>query len=254
LNYVTKPDYATSIDFSKLSVPEMDSKYTNLFSNKIQEGKVGSVSSSDIQAMLSPNGIIMSGLSNEIADAKSLGNSIQGLIDNTNIEGPAWTELKIHLNDYKLACNVRAQAANTLQQAYTEALTLVNNYIAPDSSLDDSRIPELQIRMRGIKQTISVLRQQANTPVYETHYDMWTKSYYEVATYPYKYLLDRIPDLDAQYVALSAEVTKLQGLAGVMNDANAIVARAMAEVNSTYATAVGAINPATVGGPSVVSL
>ena len=246
LNFVSNPEYAKSIDFSKLTTPEIDPKVTNLFSNNIQQGRVGSISASDIQTMLSSNGIIMSGLSNEISDAKSLANSIQGLIDNTTIEGPAWTELKIHLNDYKLACEVRAQAASTLQAAYTEALNLVADYMAPDANLDDSRIPAIRANMSGIKQTISALRTKANTPVYESHYDMWTKSYYEVTTYPYKYLLDEIPALEDQYEELNKEVTKLEGLAGVMNQANQIVSNAIAEVNSTYGSAVSAIDPAVV--------
>ena len=263
----------SNIDFDSLKSFDIDSRFTNIFSESIKEGKVGSVSVADLNSMLSPNGVIMSGLQNEIQDSKALHDSILGILDNQLVSGEGWSALKAHLGDYLGICDLRVNAAETLEAAYNQAITMIRDYIAPDASMDDGQIPEYEEKIRllerdiqemhtrisNLKRDIANLSNVRPTPIYEQD----SKGNYYFAGYDYSaynaaqaqiqannaiiHDLNNQIDVAEEAKAVATEyLNRLKGFAEVMNSANQIISDATMQVNNTYGAAVNSMVPVVV--------
>ena len=240
---------ATNLSFTKTPVVEMDPKYLELFPTNIPVGHAGKINVSDLERMLGDDGvtgIIGQGLQGEISDAENLKATIELLINDPTINGPGWGKVQEHLREYEGYCDLRIQAANILAEAYENSLTLVKEYMYPDTELDDSKLHSLYEKIDAIELKITKLSALVNKCVEVTHTIYRAngkKSYYTEKTYPYKHYAKNIAAYEEQLEELNKSVQKLEGLPKVINNANKIIQDAIIEVNLLYNAPVSQIKP-----------
>lgn len=198
----------------------------------LEQGKAGKISMSDIDSILSGNtlvGPVADGLQNEYDEAAALKNSINNMLNlpQNIIKGDIWDAERERLQMLSDCCDLRMQASKTLESAYVRASKLVKDYIGSDSYLDDGEIPQYEAALRAAK---------AVPPIRGTGTFMYLEDGTKVElTEPNE---PEYSEAQAQIPILEAMISKLEGLASIMNQANQIISDAVAEVNASYASVV----------------
>ena len=236
-------------DFYNNYTLDINESYFDMFLPNLSPGSVGKINVSDFDSIYSNGSLIgpvAQGLQNEIQDATALKELINVFIDNNCMSGPGWDSIKNHISTYTTYCDLRIKAAEKLQEAYIKAIKMIKEYLYPYEGLDDSKIEELELEHTKLLKVIEDLKFKAERCVYVTQYDAWDKEKkygYQVKTYPNKHLLDRVPFYQEKADEIKEMIDKLNGLAGVMNEANKIVQDAMFEITKEYAAPIDNITP-----------
>ena len=248
---------------------ELRNSYSGVFSNDVMVGNVGKISIDDLMQAVSSNGVLMSGLNNEIDDSDRLIGSINQIVQSLNANGEDWQTIKNHLEGYVSICEARKKACNTLKTAYVEASELIRNYINPDSYLDDGEIPEYVEKINNLTRDIDEAKarieslQASNASLRNVGPDCvtWHDEKGFECTYcdfsPVYAAQDQIAANNQTIAVLNAQINvatearkvaqekldKLNGFAEVQNKANNVIENALAEVESIYGGAVNNFTP-----------
>ena len=206
----------------------------NLFGD-LKPEHAGKISMSDISGILRGNtliGQIGEGLKNEYDDAMDLKNKIDNMInlEQDVVKGKTWEAEKRRLMKLSDCCDLRMQAALTLQDAYISALTLVSNYIGDDAYLDDGELDRYRQDLKNAKAV----------PAYRGtggYIHLPNGMSYEI-TEPNE---PEYSNAQKQIPIFEAKIKKLEGLAGVLNQANQIVSDAAAKITNDYVRVVDSI-------------
>ena len=250
---------AGSYDINTASYADTNSLLSSLSSDIIQNGQAGKVSVADIKGMLNGNqlgGIIGDSIRSERNDAAQLKASLEGLINNPNIDSPDWNAMKSRLEKYSSSCDDRIKSTEILENAYLESLKLVNDYIEPDDYLDDGEIPSYEDKKTTAENRVTELEAQ-NTelsqiklieytgvdPETGEEYSYSNAAEYNAAQEQISQNLIEIESLNADITEYSRILDKLYGLPEMLNKANGIVDNAVNEVNQIYANGVNDLNP-----------
>ena len=226
---------------------EIENPYFDIFDKKIQKEHAGKISVSDIATMFngsSLTGKIGAGLQNEYDDASRMKSKIEEMINmpDTLVKGDVWDAEKERLKIFVEACSLRMEASQILESAYIEALRDVNNYISPDEYLDDGELPAKRAELaackavphlRGTGQYVTLDNGEVEE-IMEPNEPEWTNAQI------------RIKELQGPD-GHGGEIAKLEGLAGVLNDANVKIQKAINEVNSKYNSFVNGISEVSIG-------
>ncbi len=250
---------AGSYNITGANYADTDGLLISLSTDLIQNGKAGKISVSDINGMLNGNqlgGIVGDCIRSERSDAAQLKASIEGLINNPNIDSPDWSAMKSRLEQYSSSCDDRIKATEILEEAYLDSLKLVNDYLDPDDYLDDGEIPSYESKKTAAENRVTALEAQnaqlSQVKLIEyTVYDPETGEEYTYSNAGEYYAAQaQIAANNTEIESLTADITeysrildKLYGLPGILNKANGIVDNAVNEVNQMYANGVNDLNP-----------
>ena len=249
----------------------IDPMYNLEFTKDIKMGAVGKISVGDLNMALSENGVIMSGLNNEINDANLMIDSIEEFVNSLEMTGEDWKAVKDHFGGYEDICNARIAASNILKQAYSEAINMIQEYIAPDDSMDDGQIPEYEAEIQRLATDIAncydkIAQLEAENralaavgPNCSTYTDKdgntsescdWSPVYAaraQIAANEAQIHNLNIHIQIAEAAKKEAEIylARLQGFASVLNRANQIIAEGITDANGVYQGALDQFNPVT---------
>ena len=203
-----------------------------IFGKKSSEGTAGRISMLDIDNILAGNtlsGYIGDGLKNEYDDAYRLQQQIDEMIylSKDVACGKAWEAEKARLEKLSEFCSLRMEASQTLETAYIESLKLIRDYIGDDEYLDDGELDKYRQDLK----TAKAVPPSIGTGAY-IHLPNGMDYEIRKPNEPY------YSDAQKQIPILEAKITKLEGLAAKLNDANKIICDAIDEVNSKYGNAV----------------
>ena len=226
---------------------EIENPYYDIFDKQIPKEHAGKISASDIACMFNGStltGKIGAGLQNEYDDASRMKSRIEDMINMPDnlVKGDVWDAEKERLKIFVEACSLRMEASQILENAYIEALREVNNYISPDEYLDDGELPAKRAeltackavpRLRGTGQYVTLDNGEVEE-IMEPNEPEWTNAQI------------RIKELQGPD-GHGGEIAKLEGLAGVLNDANVKIHKAIDEVNSKYNSFVKGIPEVSIG-------
>ena len=261
----TNPDIGLDNTVTSL----IDPAIMSVFEDNIKTGKVGMISVGDLSNALSSDGIIMQGLSNEIADAQDLSNMINNFVGSLEYNGEDWKAIKDHFEGYEELCSKRIEAANILKVAYEDAINLVKNYIYPDENMDDGRIPEFKEKILNLIHDINRAKDQIkclqaeNVTLSHTQPDCHTITDVNGRDHTYcdwspvyaaraqiaannetiASLNEQIEIAEAAKKEAEIYLARLEGLNTVINEANNILSQGINEANSLYGTALNDFSP-----------
>ncbi|MGM9877422.1 MAG: hypothetical protein ACI33S_02115, partial [Bacilli bacterium] len=211
--------------------------------------KIGKVTMSDVDNLMSSSGSLLSNLNAEIDSAKATKAQIDEFSSQigTNLKGEVWNAVKGNLNVLSDLQTVRINNCEQLKEACTKALKLIKDYMAPDEELDTTKIPELEQKVVDLTNAINDLIAKINEMKEETRseYDPITKttSSYTVWVYVYS-ASDRaafsaqVQELTSQVSQLKKEIEKLKGFEAIVANATSIINDALQSIYSSYGTRV----------------
>ena len=257
LSDIASGNYGNNIAIDKATIADNYKSLLGSFSEKYVEGKVGSINMSDISKIFSGGkltGSIGTALENEITAAKGLQTKIDNLISSASINAPSWDLIKNRLADYSELCDLRATSATELQEAYSNALKMVKDYIEPDDYLDDGEIPEYEAKIAADRQEVSRL-QAENAELDKVEcvplpcdektgggcgMDCSARDAAQAQIAANNKEIDR---LNEEIEKFEAFVAKLKGLAEIMTKANEMITDAINKIESNYMSKVNEMNP-----------
>ena len=276
------------VDVDQTNVENADKSYIGIFQENISKGQAGKISMSDIESMLSGSGLagkIGENIQNEREDAMKLEAKINDMLSlSSNVAmGDVWEAEKARLQMLSDACKYRVAAANTLEKAYVQALESVQKYyedtqamlsgsttIDMGGALDDGQIPVCEAMISQLQAEIEALRDEydecaAVPPIRGTgryYTDEKGNKYEETEPNEPQYTNARnrmqaistveIPQRNQEINYNNIYIRQLEGLADVLNAANAIVQGAIDQVNSEYGSFVNSIPEVHVGSIEVL--
>lgn len=258
-----------NVDLSKVISVDERNQFFGVFSEEVKIGNAGKVSLADIQKSISSDGVLMSGLSNEISDADKMIESIKDIIGSTSVGGDDWKAVKDQWELYLSVCQARKDACETMKRAYLEAGDIVSKYIAPDEYLDDGEIPEYVEKINNLTRDIDEAKarieslQASNASLRNVGPDCvtWYDEKGFQCTYcdfsPVYAAQDQIAANNQTIAVLNAQINvamearkvaqekldKLNGFAEVIGNANRVIYDAMNEVSASYGNAVSRFTP-----------
>ena len=213
----------TGYNPSQMSYEEF--KIANLYEETVVDGKVGSLSLTELSGLLSDKGIINSYFGNEIDSSKTLIEKIQNLYDSES-QGPGWDEAKKYLVDLKYNYETRIRTAEYLQGQMTAIFTRLKNYIEPDESISDERLPEIIGQINKLNIEIPELsRKIASMPDYVMVYDDTVDNWIQAENSAKAYLQAVLASKIAVRNALVKERNRIEGYCE-------LVRKSIAEMNS----------------------
>ena len=257
-------------------VDDIKSKYTGIFEERYVSGQSGRITIGDIDNILNGNtlmGPLGNGLNDEFEDALDLKLQINNLINNADFVDPAWNMMiQNRLIPYSKLCDMRANAARTLEEAYVASLNRVKEYynetlalvsgsttIDMGGALDDGQIPVCEAQIVELKQDIVNLKAEyaecEAVPELRGTGEFWTdekgvkhermepnEPQYTNARMRMKEILNvDIPFKEQEIDYNNTYITQLQGLAGVLNEANGIVLSAIDGIEANYVSGINAM-------------
>ena len=248
--------FTNSIAIDKATIMSNYKNLASTFNNNYSKGKVGSIQMSDINSIYSGGhltGALGTGLENEINSATNLKNQINDLINSNAISAPSWDLVKDRLGDYSELCDLRIKSAQMLEDAYEEALKLIQDYVQPDEYLDDGEIPEYEQKVANDEQQVQQLEQEnaqlaqvqcQSIPCSDGNGSCGEDcSARDAAQAKIKANEAKIAELQAEIAKFKAFIEKLEGLAEIMNKANDIVQEAVNKMQDMYGSKVDEISP-----------
>lgn len=251
----------------------IDPAFTEIFTTKVPQGNVGKISVNDLNTAISENGIIMSGLNNDINDANALSMSIDEFVNSLGLEGEDWETIQAHFAQYQEICKARIEADNIMKAAYRDAAELITRYISPDESMDDGQIPEYKQTIQDLTNDINNSKAEVESlkaenaqlatvgPECTSGTDKDGNPYEHCDWGPVHAAEAKISRNNALIFALERHIEvatqareeaiiylgRLEGFATVLNTANQMIADGMAEAQSIYGVAVDNFNPVIYG-------
>lgn len=189
--------------------------------------QIGSITMSDIDNLLSPNGSLMSNLQSELDCANNTKREIDSFSSEigVNLKGDVWNAVKGNLDVLSDLQQTRITSCEKLKSACEKALKMIKDYVSPDTELDTANIPILEAEIARLtseleaKQTITIHND-------ETGED----EYYE------EYVLQGAERTNAENARIEAQAAleKLNGLKAVVDEATNIINDALQQIYNNY--------------------
>ena len=264
---------SSEVDVNQANVETANKAYIGMFQENISKGQAGKIAMSDIASMLSGSGLagkIGENIQNEREDAMKLEAKINDMLSlgSNVVMGNVWEAEKVRLQMLSDACKYRVAAANTLEKAYVQALESVQKYYEDTQAmlagsttidmggvLDDGQIPVCEATVSRLQDEINALMAEydecAAVPPTRGNgiFDEQGREGWEPNEPEYTNARNRmkaissveIPERNEEINYNMTYIRQLEGLAGVLNAANATVQGAIDQVNSEYGAFVNSI-------------
>jgi len=208
-------------------------------------GKAGKLSVSDIKQAISA---ITPTLDSEIDRAKSLASGVSDFISGMGgmLQGGVWDNVKSNLSSYQDLLEVSAEAAQFLKDTLETAMGMIVDYMGDYEELDDTDLEEKKQALLELRNALEAAKDAYQAalscvprmPEYDTEGHMTAPGVV-------------CPDISSLKAALDAAqvafdemqelVTKLEGLAEVLEAVEELIADAIAQIRAAYADPTGFI-------------
>ena len=223
-------------------------KIANFLGDTAQPGKIGKVSVSKLGDTINT---IIPTLEEDAKSSTQMMGSIDDFISQINsngkLKGEAWDKVKKNLSSYKDLLEVSVDSSEFLANVMETAKKMIEDFLYPDTELDDSVLPELEEQFTKLKNSIADLDikiQQMRNSQREVCSWIVDKSGKQVTDYstchkdPTDEEIARMQSLLDQYKAEAEEIEKkikrIYDFADVMKNAQKLIKDAVEEVKKAF--------------------
>ena len=164
--------------------------------------------------------------------------------DNNILSGELWDAVKGNMEVYSGLMDLRENASQFLLETMIIANEMVREAIEPDSSMDASKLPELETSLQEVNQQITNLTEQVNQMRASQHevcsYDENNEPYdchEEPSDADIAAVENTLHDYEAQRDELEYQIERINNYIEAVNKAQQLINDAINQVNSTYGKA-----------------
>ncbi len=232
---------ATSTKYNKVST---------FLGENIQPGKVGKINVSNLTSTMNN---VISTLEQDAQTCTDMIESIDSFTDeiksNGKLKGESWKKVKGNLKTYKSLLNASIDAAEFLANVMETAKLMIEEFLYPDTELDDSKLPELEEKLKEIKALIAELLEKISQMIasqrevcdYEIinlskkkKYEKPTNCHLEPTDEEIAEIKSSITMYEEQEKELEKEIKRLKEFAIVVNEAQKLIDDAIDQVKNTF--------------------
>ena len=225
-------------------------KLTNFLGTNLEAGKIGTISVGSLDSAIKS---VIPSLNEDAASAKSALSDLNSFVGqigaSEKLSGPSWDKVKADLATYQSLLGVSIESSEFLSSVIQTAQQMIADFLAPDTSLDDSVLPSLETKLTEVNTQIEQLTTQVANMKASQHevcdYDENNEPYNchdEPSDEDIAAVEATLADYESQKVELEAEIQRIHDFAVVVNNAQAMINDAVAQVKNAFENPVNKTN------------
>lgn len=217
-------------------------KLTTFLGTNLEAGKIGTVSIGSLDSAVKS---VIPSLSEDAASAKSALSDLNAFVGqigaSEQLSGPSWDKVKADLATYQSLLGVSIEASEFLSSVIQTAQQMISDFLSPDTSLDDSVLPELESKLTEVNTQIQQLTQQVANMKASQHevcdYDENNEPYNcheEPSDADIAAVEATLADYESQREELETEIQRIHDFAALVNKAQAMINDAVSQVKNAF--------------------